>query len=87
MDELGVPEVGAVGEERASSRLGAREAELLKESCREIDAPAGDAIEHRPDGGVVGGREQCEFDPVACGQFGDSLEEEAKLLEWSFLGC
>jgi hypothetical protein len=30
---------------------------------------------------VIGGCEECEFNPVACGQCGDASEEEAKLLE------
>jgi hypothetical protein len=47
----------------------------------ELDAPPGDAIEHRLHRGVIGGCEEREFDPVACGQCSHSFEEEAKLLE------
>jgi hypothetical protein len=55
--------------------------EALEAAGDELDAPAGDAIEHRLHSGVIGGCEECEFNPVACGQCGDASEEEAKLLE------
>jgi len=75
-------EVGAVGEQRPSARLGAGQAVSPEELGDELDASAGDTLEHRLHGRLLGGRQQRELDPVARGQFRDPLEQEPELLEW-----
>jgi hypothetical protein len=80
VDELGVSQVSAVGEERSAVGVCAREAEPLEEYGGEVDPSAGDAIEHRPHGRMIGGCQQRELDPVARRQLGGAFEQETKLL-------
>jgi hypothetical protein len=82
MNELGMSQVGAVGEERASLGLCARERKPLEELGGEIDPPARDAFEDGSHDRMIGGCQQREFDPVARRELRDAFEQEAKLVAW-----
>jgi hypothetical protein len=79
VNELGMSQVGAVGEERPSLGLCGREPKPLEELGGEIDPPARDAIEDRSHRRTIGGCQQRELDPVARRELRDAFEQEAKL--------